>query len=271
MNFDQLGFDWIVYAYPALMTFVSGGDPYTVVPNFVNPPWMLLLLSPLSLITPLQGVVILGVITVTGLVALCGRSPRASNEVDKQRGEARGARKLWLAIPLAISFPMMTLLWHGQVDGVILWGLTLGGPFGLLLLAAKPQAAVFVGLIWAMQAWREGGWKQAARLVLPVVIAAVVSAFLYPSWVRAMLSASAWAHTTNGFPWSLALGAGVLVSALRGQREDLAALATVLLAPYTNVQSWVPAMALLSARYQWEVVAACAASWLIPIWLLAHR
>jgi hypothetical protein len=253
MNFDQLGFDWLVYAYPALMAFVRGGDPYTAVPNFVTPPWMLLLLSPLSLLTPVQGVVVLGVVALTGLVALCGKKS-----------------KLWLAVPLAVSFPMLTLLWHGQVDGVILWGLTLGGPFGLLLLAAKPQAAVFVGLIWAMQAWREGGWKQIARLVLPVVIAAAVSAYLYPSWVRAMLSASGWAHTTNGFPWSLALGAGVLVAALRGQREDLAALATLLLAPYANVQSWVPAMALLSARYRWEVAAACAASWLIPWWLLTH-
>lgn len=260
MNFDQLGFDWIVYAYPALMAFVSGSDPYTVVPNFVTPPWLLLLLSPLSLLSPVQGVIALGVITVTGLVALCGRNSSCGRK-----------SQLWLAIPLAVSFPMITLLWHGQVDGVILWGLTLGGPVGLLLLAAKPQAAVFVGLIWAMQAWREGGWKKTARLVLPVIIVAAASACLYPSWVRAMLSASAWAHTTNGFPWSLALGAGVLVAALRGRREDLAALATLLLAPYTNVQSWVPAMALLSARYRWETVAACAASWLIPWWLLALR
>jgi len=254
MNFDQLGFDWIVFAYPALMAFVSGGDPYAAVPHFVTPPWMLALLSPLALLTPLQGVIVLAAITVTGLVALCGRKSR-----------------LWLAVPLAVSFPMMTLLWHGQVDGVIMWGLTLGGPVGLLLLAAKPQAAVFVGLVWAMQAWREGGWIRVARLVLPLLVVAAVSAYLYPNWVRGMLTASAWAHTTNGFPWSLALGAGVLVAALRGRRDDLAALATLLVAPYANVQSWVPAMALLSARYRWEVVAACAASWLIPWWLLTHR
>jgi hypothetical protein len=246
-----VGFDWLLYAYPALMAFVTGGDPYTAVPNFVTPPWMLALLSPLALLPPEYGLYAVDGIAVAGLVALCIRHNR-----------------WWLALPLAVSFPMMTLLYHGQVDGISLWGLVVGGPVGLVLLAAKPQVAAFVGLIWLIKAWREGKWLAALRLVWPTLIVIGASAWLYPNWVRGMMAASQWAHTTNGFPWSIALGAAVLVAAIRQQREDLAALATVLLAPYANVQSWMAALALLTFRYPAEGVTAALASWLIPTWLL---
>jgi hypothetical protein len=249
-----MGFDWIVFAYPALMAFLSGRDPYTAVPGFVTPPWLLLLLSPLALLRPEHGVVALGVITLTGLVALCRRGGHT-----------------WLALPLAVSFPMATLLWHGQVDGVALWGLTLGGPVGLLLLSAKPQVAGLVGAVWLVRAWRSGRWRAVLTLLAPTAIVAAVFILLYPSWLRGVAQAAGWAHTTNGFPWLAPLGVAGLVAALRQEREDLAALATVLIAPYANVQSWVGALALLALRYPLEGVVAALATWVIPALLLARR
>jgi hypothetical protein len=254
MAWDQIGFDWIVFAHPALMAFVRGQDPYTVVPGFVTPPWMLAMLSPLALLPPVGGVIVLILIALSGQVALC-----------------RKFGKIRLALPLALSFPMAVLLWMGQVDGIVLWGLTLGGPAGLLLLSAKPQAAGLVGLIWAMRAWREGGWKKTARLVAPTMAVAAVFALLYPNWLRGMSAASGWAWTTNGFPWSIPLGVAMLVMAVRRDREDWAALATILLAPYANLQSWVGALALLTLSYPTEGAAASLATWLIPIALLARR
>ena len=250
---DLLGFDWVVYFYPAIQAMLQGRDPY-LMPDVVSPPWLFWLLTPLAFLAPWQGAAILAGLTLIVLVVFCGR---------------RGY--LWVAIPLALSYPAIMLVWNGQVDALTLLALMVRGPVGLLLLAAKPQTAIFVALIWAWQAWREGGWRKLLILVAPTVIVFVLSVWLYPNWLPAMVNASRRDYSTNGFPWSLALGAAVLVAALRQQREDLASLATILIAPYANIQSWVPALTLLAARYRWETVAACAASWLIPIWLLTHR
>jgi hypothetical protein len=249
-----MGFDWIIYTYPALLAFVTGMDPYAAVPGFVNPPWMLALLSPLALLPPLAGAIVLDAIALTGLVALC-----------------RKAGRTWLALPLAVAFPMATLLWHGQVDGLVLWGLALGGPVGLFLLSTKPQVAGLVGLVWLVRAWRQGRWRQATILILPTAVVALVFTWLYPSWLSEFSTAATRTYTTNGFPWTLPVGAAALVAALRHDREDWAALATVFLAPYVNVQSWMGALALFAIQYPVEGMAAALGSWLAPIWILGRR
>lgn len=248
-----MGFDWIIYFYPALSVFLAGGNPYTV-PGYVNPPWLLLVLAPLGWLPPVWGAVALDALTLLGLAALCFK-----------------ARRPWLLLPLAIAFPMATLLWTVSVDGLSLCGLALGGPLGLLLLATKPQVAVMVGAVWAGKAWRAGGWRLTARLLAPTAAAAGLGAWLYPGWLPAMLAAAQWSHRTTGFPWYLPLGAALLWLAVRRGREDWAALANIMLAPFANIQSWVAAYTLLTLAYPSEGLIALAASWAIPAWILLTR
>jgi hypothetical protein len=218
-----MGFDWIIYFYPALQVFLRGGDPYSV-PGYVNPPWLLVFLAPLGLLPPEWGAVGMDVATLIGLGLLC-----------RKMGRPR------LMIPLAVSFPMVVLLWVASVDGLSLWGIALGGPLGLILLLTKPQVAALVGGVWAWTAWREGGWRKVAVLIVPAIVVALISIWLYPNWLPTMFNASGWAHRTTGFPWYFPIGVAMFVTALRQKREDWAAFANLMVSPFATPQSWVAA------------------------------
>lgn len=244
-----MGFDWFFAFQPAVLAFLHGQDPYTV-SNFFYPPWLLLGIAPLALLPPFWGAVGMNLISLSGLVALC-----------------RKAGKIWMALPLALSFPMIVLLWHANVDGLVLWGLAAGGPIGLLLLSTKPQVAGFVGIVWALQAWRDGGGRKLAALIIPTLTVALVFLIIYPRWPSVVFAPTdrTGRSDTTGFPWYLPLGLAMLVAAVKRRREDWAALASMMVAPYARAQSWIGALALLTCRYPLEGMVAIAASWLVPL------
>ncbi|MBI3361887.1 MAG: hypothetical protein HY023_12340, partial [Chloroflexi bacterium] len=168
-----------------------------------------------------------------------------------------------MAVPLALSFPMAVLVWMANVDGFALWGLALGGPVGLFLLSIKPQVAGLVGLVWVAQAWREGGWRKVLILTAPTLVIAVIFTLVYPHWLSVILAVPArpGGNESTGFPWYVPLGLALLVFAVRRNRNEWAALATMMVAPYARTQSWVGALVLLAVRYPLEGLIASAASW----------
>ncbi|MBI4770454.1 MAG: hypothetical protein HY784_08615, partial [Chloroflexi bacterium] len=243
---------WIIYLRPAVVAFLIGQDPYFG--NwFVNPPWLLVLLAPFGLLPPFWGAVGIDLVSVSGLVALCRKSG-----------------KIWMALPLVLSFPSLVLLWSANVDGLSLWGLALGGPVGLLLLSTKPQVAGLVGVVWTAQAWREGGWRKAAILVAPTLVVALVFLVIYPHWPSVVFAPTQRTGQSDatGFPWFMPLGLALLAAAVRRNREEWAALASMMVASYARPQSWIGAMTLLAVRYPPEGIIAVAASWLIPFLIL---
>lgn len=242
-----MGYDWILAFYPAVQAFLTGQNPYGVgLRGFYNPPWLLPFLVPFGLLPPEWGAWGINLLSLTGLVALCHKAGRA-----------------WLALPLVLSFPMVVLLWHAQVDGFVLWGLALGGPFGFLLLSLKPQAGAGLALVWVWRTWQTEGLRGVLRLVWPTAVLAALFTALYPNWLGVMASASQLerAGAVNGFPWLIPLGVLLLVRAVRAQRDELAAAGTVLLSPYARPQSWMVSLALAACRYPLEGVLACLASW----------
>jgi hypothetical protein len=256
MEINWLGFDWYLYFYPALKMFVSGANPYLNSSMEVGcSPWTFLLLSPLGFLPTVWGLIVLEFINITGLIALCFR--------HKSR---------WSTIPVALSLPFIATIIFGNIDGLSLWGLAIGGPVGLILLSTKPQTAFLVGIVWGWQAWKKGKLPATARLVLPLIILATIMAFLYPDWIKHLL----WfkdrtdGYLTNGFPWLIPVGIASLVYAIRHGKEEWAAVATVLLSPYVRVQSWIGALALLTLAFPLEGSIAAIASWIVlPI--LANR
>lgn len=74
-------------------------------------------------------------VAVSGLIAVCRR-----------------LRKPWVALLVGVSAVFVYVLLDANVEGYVLWGLALGGPVGLLLLSVKPQAAIFVAVIWGIRA-----------------------------------------------------------------------------------------------------------------------
>jgi hypothetical protein len=249
-----MGFDWILAFYPAVRAFLAGQNPYGVGPrDFLNPPWVLPFLAPLGFLPAVWGAWIINLINLGGLVALC-----------------RKAGRLWMAAPLVLSFPMLVLLWHAQLDGFILWGVVFGGPLGFLFLSFKPHVGGGIALIWLWRAWQmEGAWG-VVRLVWPTVALAIGFTALYPNWLEAMASATTQndSGAVGGFPWLIPMGVFLLVAAWRAKREELAAPSALFLSPYARIQSWIVSLALLACRYPLEGVIACAATWSVFGFLL---
>jgi hypothetical protein len=246
--YSIVGYDWIGSFRPATLTWLAGGDPYlhTGGVPFVNPPWLLPFMAPLALLPPSVGAWALNALAVTGIVALCVRY-----------------RRPWLALPLTLSFPMLVLLYHAQVDGFVLWGLALGGPLGLLLLLAKPQTAGLVVLLWLWQAFRAGGLVGVVRLVWWPALVMLGFTLFYPQWLAFTASATrqTGAGGYNFFPLLVLPGLVALAVGLWRERASLLAAATVMVAPYLRPQSTLAALTMLAAEFPWLGVILAVLSW----------
>ncbi|NUM45525.1 MAG: hypothetical protein HUU38_12545 [Anaerolineales bacterium] len=244
-----MGYDWILAFYPAVKAFLAGQNPYGMgLRDFLNPPWVLPFLAPFGFLSPELGAWGINLVNLSGLVAFC-----------------RKAGRWWMALPLALSFPMGVLLWHAQIEGFLLWGMVIGGPVGFLFLTFKPQVGGGLALLWLWQAWQKQGWKGVVRLTWPTVLLAILFTLLYPNWIGAMFSATEQgsAGAIGGFPWLIPLGVFLLVQGIRTQREELAAPGMLFLSPYARFHSWLISLAIAACQYPLEGVLACAASWVV--------
>jgi len=247
---DVIGFDWFLYYFPAIKAFLAGQNPYTSLDVVVSySPWTLLILSPLGFLPAMWGYVIVGIINITGLLAF----------LRKQNC------KLWQALPIAFSFPFISLILWGNLDGMSLWGLAIGGPLGLILLSVKPQAAFLVSLVWVKQAWDQGKFPAVVRLVAPFILLVGVTLYFYPEWIQRIIFTGGHARglLANGYPWFIPLGLALLVAALRNNREDSAVLGTVLVSPYVRIQSWVATLTFLIVKFPLEGTVAAISTWFV--------
>src|SRR5579859_63026 len=245
----MLGTDWTRAFLPAVRAFMNGGNPYAPLDpggGYHNPPWLLPLLVPFGLLPPLWGHIGMGIVAITGLVALCVRLKRP-----------------WAALIVAGSIPMLSTIYWANVEGFCLWGLAIGGPIGFFLLSVKPQVAGLVGLVWAWEAYQKERWMGVAKLVGPTAAIAVVSTFIYPQWITAMVESQSQVNSgaVNAWPWLVPLGLLLLYVALKLKRQSWAGLSTTMIAPYLRDHSLIAAMALVAADYPIIGLAWTAAPW----------
>lgn len=244
---DWIGFDYINYFYPAILALLAGGSPY-INAEIGNPPWTFFILAPLGLLPQTWSLIGINLLTISGLVTFFFVK-----------------RKKWLAFPILLSFPFMVLLCNSNLEGLLLWGLAIGGPIGLILLAVKPQAALLIGLVWCVKAWKKGGWKQLAILVSPLILLTIASIILYPVWLDNLLvfTRRTDGGIINGYPWLVPFGIGLGIIAIRKEREDWAAVATLLLMPYVRIQSWTVVLCLLAVTYPLEGSIMALSTWIL--------
>src|SRR5260221_5885087 len=234
---NMLGTDWMRAFFPAVQAFVTGGNPYAPLDRgggFPNPPWLLPLLVPFGLLPPIWGHIGMGIVAITGLVALCVR-----------------LRRPWVALLVAGSIPMLSTIYWGNVEGFCLWGLAVGGPIGFFLLTVKPQVAGLVGLVWIWEAYQKERLLGVAKLVGPTAAIAVVSTFAYPQWIPAMLESQAQVNggAVNAWPWLVPLGLLLLYQALKMKRGSWAGVSTAMITPYLRDHSLIAATTLDAADY----------------------
>lgn len=239
--------------YPAAQDLAAGRFSYATSPGYLNPPWALIMLAPLS-----------------GLDVDFARGLLLAVTLAVMFWAMRDYARRKISFPLAaISLPLLAVVWLGQIEVFALAGAVVAYravqqrrawwlAIGLLLMLVKPQETWII-MLWvllvSLRHWSKVDWL---KISLPVIIVAgVTSLWLGTEWLTRLLSAPTvyaqqWqnfalyqlaAELPRGMNVVLWLGvAGITIWGLRRAGTDrvglgLAAVSSNLLSPYlTNPQ-----------------------------------
>jgi len=189
-----------------------------------------------------------------------------------------------------LTFPAMGQIWLGQIDGILLVGLTMallaanpyGRGIGLLLASIKPQVT---GVAILIILWYER--ERLKTLVVPALVLLVSFIAWGPDWPVRWLAASSqpplhvWRLATL-FPYGLLTFLSLFC--LKGKRQKVqgALLASSLGMPFYGTYSYTTFLAFLApwwavpvsylwlAAYPWYGKAAMRFAWILPLSLLAY-
>jgi hypothetical protein len=220
-NVFTIGVDWQLAFRPSSLTILEGKSPY-VFPVW-NPPWILLLLSPIALLSPNLGssaMFTLGLFMSTWAAVRIGAKPL-------------------IAVAFALSPMVIGNAENGNIDWIVLLGATLPPQLGLFLVLAKPQIGAGIALFWLIESWKIGGWRLVLRTFTPVAFVILISFAFYGFWFL-----SGFNHIYNNqynltaWPYSIPFGFVLLVQAIRSRSVKPAIIATPLLSPIVGGNSW---------------------------------
>ena len=138
--FLPVGHEWSHTFRPAALRLIQGISPYNDQGylGYYNSPWLLLPIIPFALLPEQLGYAFF---TLFGLLAFTFIAYRCKV-------------KSWFVIPILLSYPVTFCLYRGQVDWLVLLGITLPPQFGLLLVLAKPQIGIGIAVYWLISAFR---------------------------------------------------------------------------------------------------------------------
>ena len=110
-----------------------------------------------------------------------------------------------------------------NIDFVAAFGFLIPPQIGLFFLAIKPQIGVGVALFWAVEAWREGGWKKVFWVFAPVTVAVMVSILIYGPYMldASYLTDHGILHSYPIWPYAIPVGLTLLTIAIKQKKIDL--------------------------------------------------
>lgn len=236
MYLSPIGVDVNSHFRPAVKTFLSGGDAWTV-QGFYSPPWLLPFLLPLALPDSLGRGIFLALTVLVSIWAL------------RRMGVIGYESILFLTTPLWI-FEMMS----GNVDWLPLLGMTLPLPVGLPLMLLKPHFALGVIVMRLWHTWKIEKGRGVMVAVTPTLVLVFLSLALFgTSWVSAVAGATA-PYGISIFPWGIPLGVFALLVGLRESRMEFAYPVGPLLAPHVTPYTWnVVFLSLVKYRFYMTV------------------
>jgi hypothetical protein len=202
--------DWMEFLRPAAVEWWA---PFR--PGVFNPPWLFVLLHPLTWLDPRLGA---GLLLVISLVIV--------------GAYMRSAKK---ALIVACSAPMIVMITLGQIDALILLGLVIPSEIGLLWLLMKPQGVYLAALR-----------RMNLRSLTIVALIFVLSLLLWGFWwqdiapLRSLFNGS---HNASFFPYTIPLGIIPLYVGLKRKSDALLCMASLCFCPYFMITSTLPAVA----------------------------
>lgn len=214
--------DWEIYA-AAIATVLSGGNPYSVgydQRRFFNPPWVLLILFPLTLLN--NDVVPL----VFWLVAL------SAMYMIARHFRVGGVKAFFF-----LSSPMLLYsIGYGNIEWLPWLGLLMPLPLALVFLTIKPQATFGVIAVRLLTTWERKGLVGVLLAVLPTAVLTLI-------WLLVWGYPHPPERTNYGnvslFPYTLIIGIPLLIVALHRRSIRLAALAAPFVSPYVTFPTYL--------------------------------
>jgi len=242
------GIDWNRNLRPATRAFLRGENPYDI-PEFLNPPWTLLLLAPFALLPEPLGRAALFVVSLALLAV-----------VLKRYDATPLTAALFLSTPMALS-----MLQVGNLEAFVLFGLCLPLPFAALLLLVKPQ----VGLVpLAFMVWihiRDAGWRRTFAALLPTTALLILSFVAYGNWpMQALTGLNNSGISSQIWPLGVPVGFLCAYTAFRERLPGLSLIASPLLSPHVSSHSWIGAL-LAAVRRADHMVIVWLGFWLVVL------
>lgn len=237
--------DW-PYFWGAGRLALQGKSPYLLLEtlNYYNPPWVAILLAPFGLFSAKFSAGMVSTLSLTILLLLCRRY---------QIG-------LFKTTMLALSPPMISILWMGQIDLLVLAGLFLPAAWWPVVAISKPQTALGLGF----QALQREHIKQAV-MILTVVVG--VSLLIFGLWPVKILQVPLpteydWNIWKGIWPWSLIPGIALVLWGVARKSERHLLAASPFLMPYTTLSGFIgPWLALHTGLKDWQAAILLAVSW----------
>ena len=207
------GVDYLTVFYPAFQSVLRWQNPYAAIWNVYTPFWFFVI-SPLGLLSLETSWGVFLLLSMAGYAIAFSRLGATHKEV------------LYLLIS---PFTVYGLL-HGNIDWVVLLGVTMPPAVGVWFMLLKPQMTLPVTLVRLAKDVRS-----AKYLVLPLV--AMVLGYALGLYNVPKLDKMGW--SVSVYPYGVPLGLVVLFHALRKRDERVALSAAPLLSPYLAIHSWI--------------------------------
>jgi len=216
--------DWYNTYDPAARGIFFGQSPYEQ-PLYLNPPWAVLLLIPFVLFPPMLA---RGLVLVASVVALIYTAWRLR-------------ANMLAIIALLLSPTAVGSLLAGNLDSFVQLGMFLPLAWGLLILMIKPQVGVGVAAYYLVDTWRNNQDKVKAllRTFVPVALAYIVAAIIFPVWIERMVSKPENIWNRSIFPYGIPIGLFFLYLAIRRRNAFFAMAATPFFAPYLTFYTYI--------------------------------
>jgi hypothetical protein len=217
----QVGVDWKGAFRKACLELLNGRSPYNN-SAFFNPPWTLLPLLPIALLSPALGSAVMYVLNL--FVYLFAAWKLKIN--------------VWLTIPFMVFSGMLINSNNGNIEGIIALGFILPPQIGLFFILAKPQIGVAVAIFWLIESWRAGGAQKVLIVFLPVVLAYIFSFLVFGFWILNSFNVVDKWWNTSIWPRGIPIGVILLGLAIWKREIKFAIAASPFFAPYLTIHSW---------------------------------
>jgi hypothetical protein len=222
--------DWDTCFALATLVVLGGGNPYMSIPYYYNPPWMTFVLAPIAWLPPVLAMAL-------PLAALTYAAYKV--------------RKPWLILLVGTSYPFVAQSLYANVDWIVLVGVVMKGPLGAILMTTKPQTG---GLAFIAEL-REKTWRQRLFFVVPLAVVIGISTLMFPEWMDRILHPTiliAGNRNFSFFPYSLVLFPFALYFCWKRSDPLWGVVASLCVAPYYYVHSYLAFIFLLSDRnWKW--------------------